>query len=207
VSPTSLNKFILHRLPEPKDADQSWQLGVEAIARADQETALRMFSRAAEDGEWYAHYALGYLNVAPLSGEAPNFEVGLRHLEIAARSNQPLVVLALAVALIKTNGDIERKRAFSIITDNAERGDPLSKIYLGYLLNEGRAAPKDELKAEQLWLEAADANWVWPMQLLTAEAKRKRRYREFLKWKWRTFKTAVSLANNDPDDIRLVNAV
>jgi hypothetical protein len=200
-------KFILRRLPEPADADQSWQLGMDAIERKDQQTALRMFGRVAETGEWHAHYILGYLKIKPLSAEPADIEAGVRHMEIVARENGPDANLFLAVALIATEKEIERKRAYSILSAMADKGDMAAKIFVGYLLMEGRVTIKDEAKAQQLWIEAANEQWVWPMQLLADAALRKRQILQYLRWKWRTFKTAGSLATKDPEDIRLMNAI
>jgi TPR repeat protein len=203
---SNLKNLVLGRLPEPKNPDQSWQLGIEALERKDYATAARMFTRSTEDGEWYVHFMLGYLNLGPSPEIEPDVDAAIRHFEIAAKSEHVIPSLSLAVLLIETDKEIERKRAFSILVENAERGDVLSKIYLGYLLNEGRATERDEQRALTIWREAADQKWAWAMRLLAHHAKQNGKFLEFIKWKWLGAKTVFALAKVDKDDTRLINA-
>jgi tetratricopeptide (TPR) repeat protein len=200
-------KQVLRKLPEPKSADQSWQLGFEAFDRKDQETALRMFNRVLEsEDEWYVHYVIGVLNIGPISDQPPNLELGLKHLEAAATTNKPYTRATLAFALLMAEGDIERKRAFSILNDSESDHNAFEKILLGFLHEEGRVTEKNHQLAKKLWSEAAEENWIWPMQLLASRALRSGNLFAFARWKWRAVKVGVPLMKKDPDDIRLVNA-
>lgn len=197
---------LLTRFPEPKSPDQLWQLGLQAIQQNDMATALRLFSQVAADGDWAAHYMLGYLYLCPFDGSEPDVETSLRHMELSAQTGNSNATLGLGIALIATGADIERRRAFSVLSTCAELGDPAAKILCGLLAIEGRVADKQAELAEQLWLDAASQNWVWAMQLLADLYLSRGQFWHFLKWKWQVFATTVELAKRDKEDIRLTNA-
>lgn len=169
-------------------------------------TALRLFSQVADTGDWAAHYMLGYLYLTPLGDCVPDVDASLRHMELAAQAGNANATLGLGIALIATGADIERRRAFSILSKCSELGDPAAKILYGLLAIEGRVTDKQTELAEQLWLEAASQKWVWAMQLLADLYHSRGQFHRFLKWKWRVFTTTVELAKKDKEDIRLTNA-
>jgi TPR repeat protein len=193
------------KLPEPDAPNQAWNLAMQAIEKKDMVTASRFFQKVADAGEWQGQYMLAVTALA--SSSSSKVDEALVHMDAAATAGHKSALLGLAILLLNTSGEVQRKRAVVILQRLVDENDDLSKIVLGLALrDEIETAGGAEFTVEKLWASAAEREWVWAMQLLADKYFSERKTLSALKWKWRAFTTTFRLAKVDSGDVRLTNA-
>jgi hypothetical protein len=193
------------KLPEPSAPDQAWNLAMLATEKKDLITASRFFQKVADAGEWQGHYMLAVTALA--SSSSSKIDDALMHMDTAATAGHNSALLGLAILLLNTGGEVQRKRAVLILQRLVDEDDDLSRIVLGITLRDGSENPAGaEFAVEKLWASAAERDWVWAMQLLAKKYFTERKTLTALKWKWRAFATTFRLAKVDSGDVRLTNA-
>lgn len=149
---------MLDKRAEKGDQNAQQELAWQAYQREDYETAVRWYTRAAEQGNAMAQFNLGIIYINGYGNIERNYAKARDYFLKAAEQQYKGADIYLGYMAFSGLGQTQSyNEAASWFTSAVERGDGYGHYYLGQLYRDGLGVTQDTRKAIQLYQWAAEA--------------------------------------------------